>query len=57
MGENLFIAESEEQAWQMMMQSPSHLYNFVYPHFKKILIRTKPVGDGNKIRGSVIFGD
>ncbi|HQO91688.1 MAG TPA: hypothetical protein PLX56_05080 [bacterium] len=38
LGENLFIAESEEKAWKMLVNSPSHLYNLINPHFKKYFV-------------------
>ncbi len=52
-GENLFIAENEKDAWEMMAKSPSHLFNLVHPDFTKygICIKKKD----NKIYGAVIF--
>lgn len=38
LGENLFTAESEEKAWEMLLKSPSHLYNIINPQFKKYFV-------------------
>jgi uncharacterized protein YkwD len=38
LGENLFIAASEEKAWEMLVKSPSHLYNIISPQFKKYFV-------------------
>lgn len=52
-GENLFIAENEKDAWKMMINSPSHLFNIIHPDFTKYGISIKK--RNNKIYGAVIF--
>lgn len=54
-GENLFCAVDLETAWEMMVSSPSHLYNFVHPGFRKYLVYF--TGKDNSICGVVIFSD
>ena len=54
-GENLFSAKDLETAWNMMVSSPSHLYNMLHPGFRKYLISFSKEKD--LIRGAVIFSN
>ena len=54
-GENLFYAQSIEKAWEMMVSSPSHLYNFLHPGFGRYLLYFKK--EEGVFSGVVIFSD
>lgn len=54
-GENLFMAKSLKTAWEMMVSSPSHLYNFLNPSFGRYLLYFKKENDA--FSGAVIFSN
>jgi len=54
-GENLFIAESEQRAWEMMVKSPSHLYNLINPQFGKFYFLDSK-NDG-VLKGIIVFSE
>jgi uncharacterized protein YkwD len=55
LGENLFVAESEEKAWEMLVKSPSHLYNMINPQFKKYFISF--IKKEGEITGAILFSE
>lgn len=55
LGENLFIAESEKRAWEMMIKSPSHLYNLINPQFGRVYFINQK-SDG-VLKGVVVFSE
>lgn len=55
LGENLFIAGSEEKAWEMLVKSPSHLYNIISPQFKKYFVLSKKNND--ETAGVMLFSE
>lgn len=55
LGENLFIAPSEKNAWEMLINSPSHLYNILNPAYMHIFIEQQKIND--MIYGVIIFGN
>lgn len=54
-GENLFTAKSMKTAWEMMVASPSHLYNLLNPGFGRYLLYFKKEDD--IFSGAVIFSN
>jgi uncharacterized protein YkwD len=54
-GENLFTAKSMKTAWEMMVSSPSHLYNFLNPGFGRYLLYFKK--EDGAFSGAVIFSN
>ena len=54
-GENLFTAKSLKTAWEMMVSSPSHLYNFLNPGFSRYLLYFEKENDD--FSGAVIFSN
>lgn len=54
-GENLFIAESIEKAWNMNISSPSHLYNLISPQFKKYFITF--IKENDILYGVIVFSE
>lgn len=55
LGENLFAAKSEAEAWKMLVSSPSHLYNLINPQFRHYFYAVKK--DKDEMTGAVIFSD
>lgn len=55
LGENLFIAENPERAWEMLTRSPSHLYNIINPQFKHQY--TAFVENEEGVFGATVFSD
>jgi len=54
-GENLFYAKTVEKAWEMMVNSPSHLYNLINPSYKSYYFAVTEENDF--ISGVVLFSD
>lgn len=54
-GENLFTAKSMKTAWEMMVTSPSHLYNLLNPVFGRYLLYYKKGND--TFSGAIIFSN
>ena len=55
LGENLFTAKNEAEAWKMLVSSPSHLYNLINPQFKHYFYAIEKEKD--EILGAVIFSE
>lgn len=55
LGENLFTAKNEEEAWEMLVSSPSHLYNLINPQYKHYFYAVSKEKD--EIFGAIIFSD
>lgn len=55
LGENLFVAENIEKAWEMLTKSPSHLYNMINPQFKSYFVTFTKTDDS--LIGVIIFSD
>ena len=55
LGENLFSAKNEAEAWKMLVSSPSHLYNLINPQFKHYFYTVEKGKD--EVIGSIIFSD
>ncbi len=54
-GENLFVAVSEKRAWELLQNSPAHLYNMLNPVFRNVFISIEE-RDGMKY-GVILFSD
>ncbi len=55
LGENLFTANSEAEAWKMLVSSPSHLYNLINPQFRHYFYAIEKKKD--EISGAIIFSE
>ena len=55
LGENLFAAKSEAEAWKMLVSSPSHLYNLINPQFRHYFYAIKKEKD--EVSGAVVFSE
>jgi Uncharacterized protein with SCP/PR1 domains len=55
LGENLFTAKNEAEAWKMLVSSPSHLYNLINPQFKHYFYAIKKEKD--EVIGAIIFSE
>jgi len=55
LGENLFVSTDIEKAWEMLVKSPSHLYNMINPQFQSYFTAFRT--NGNSTAGVVIFSD
>ena len=55
LGENLFAAKNEAEAWKMLVSSPSHLYNLINPQFGHYFYAIEKGKD--EISGAVIFSE
>ena len=55
LGENLFAAKSEAEAWKMLVSSPSHLYNLINPQFRHYFYAIKKEKD--EVTGAVVFSE
>ena len=55
LGENLFAAKSEAEAWKMLVSSPSHLYNLINPQFRHYFYTIKK--EKEEVTGVVVFSD
>ena len=55
LGENLFAAKSEAEAWKMLVSSPSHLYNLIDPQFGHYFYAIEKGKD--EILGAIIFSE
>lgn len=55
LGENLFTAKSEEEAWKMLVSSPSHLYNLINPQFRHYFYAVEKKND--EVFGAIIFSE
>ncbi len=55
LGENLFTAKNEAEAWKMLVSSPSHLYNLINPQFRHYFYAIKKEKD--EISGAIVFSD
>ena len=55
LGENLFTAKSEAEAWKMLVSSPSHLYNLINPLFRHYFYSVKK--DNDEVSGAIVFSE
>lgn len=55
LGENMFAALSPQKAWEMLVNSPSHLYNMINPQFKSYYIAYSE--SEGFIQGVILFSD
>lgn len=55
LGENLFSAKNEAEAWKMLVSSPSHLYNLIDPQFKHYFYAVEKGKD--EVIGAIVFSD
>ena len=55
LGENLFAAKNEEEAWKMLVSSPSHLYNLINPQFRHYFYAVRKEKD--EVLGAIIFSE
>lgn len=55
LGENLFTAKNEEEAWKMLVSSPSHLYNLINPQFRHYFYAIEKGKD--EVFGAIIFSE
>ncbi|MBO7126070.1 hypothetical protein J6W78_00825 [bacterium] len=55
LGENLFTAKNEAEAWKMLVSSPSHLYNLINPQFRHYFYAIKKEKD--ETSGAIVFSD
>ena len=55
LGENLFAAKNEEEAWKMLVSSPSHLYNLINPQFRHYFYAVEKKND--EVFGAIIFSE
>ena len=55
LGENLFAAKNEAEAWKMLVSSPSHLYNLIDPQFGHYFYAIEKGKD--EILGAIIFSE
>ena len=55
LGENLFVAKNESEAWKMLVSSPAHLYNLVNPLFRHYFYAIRK--ENNEISGSIVFSE
>ena len=55
LGENLFAAKNEAEAWKMLVSSPSHLYNLINPQFGHYFYAIEKGKD--EISGAIIFSE
>ncbi|MBO4711351.1 hypothetical protein J5681_05480 [bacterium] len=55
LGENLFAAKSEAEAWKMLVSSPSHLYNLINPQFRHYFYAIKKEKD--EVTGAIVFSE
>lgn len=55
LGENLFAAKTEAEAWKMLVSSPSHLYNLINPQFRHYFYAIKKEND--EVSGAIVFSD
>ena len=56
LGENLVIAKDEKTAWDLLVSSPSHLYNMINPQFRSYFYK-KILAENGEIYGVLIFSD
>ena len=55
LGENLFAAKNEAEAWRMLVSSPSHLYNLINPQFGHYFYAIEKGKD--EVFGAIIFSE
>ena len=55
LGENLFAAKNEAEAWKMLVSSPSHLYNLINPQFRHYFYVIEKGKD--EVSGAIVFSD
>ena len=55
LGENLFAAKSEAEAWKMLVSSPSHLYNLINPQFRHYFYAIRK--DKDEVTGAIVFSE
>ena len=55
LGENLFAAKNEAEAWKMFVSSPSHLYNLINPQFRHYFYTIKKEKD--EVTGAIVFSE
>lgn len=55
LGENLFTAKNEAEAWKMLVSSPSHLYNLINPQFRHYFYAIKKEKD--EVSGAIVFSE
>lgn len=55
LGENLFAAKNESKAWEMLVSSPSHLYNLINPQFRHYFYAIEKGKD--EVFGAIIFSE
>ena len=55
LGENLFTAKSEAEAWKMLVSSPSHLYNLINPQFRHYFYAIRK--DQDEVSGAIVFSE
>ena len=55
LGENLFAAKSEAEAWKMLVSSPSHLYNLINPQFRHYFYAIKKAKE--EVTGAIVFSE
>ena len=55
LGENLFTAKSEAEAWKMLVSSPSHLYNLINPQFRHYFYAIEKGKD--EVTGAIVFSE
>ena len=55
LGENLFAAKNEAEAWKMLISSPSHLYNLINPQFRHYFYAIKK--EKEEVTGAIVFSD
>ena len=55
LGENLFAAKNEAEAWKMLVSSPSHLYNLINPQFRHYFYAIKK--EKEEVSGAIVFSD
>ena len=55
LGENLFAAKSEAEAWKMLVSSPSHLYNLINPQFRHYFYAIKK--EKEEVSGAIVFSE
>ena len=55
LGENLFAAKNEAEAWKMLVSSPSHLYNLINPQFGHYFYAIKKEKD--EVSGAIVFSE
>ena len=55
LGENLFAAKNEAEAWKMLVSSPSHLYNLINPQFRHYFYTIKKEKD--EVIGAIVFSE